>query len=337
MDSFIRKLAWLARRRDKEAELQEELQFHLDEEAEERGAGGLDAEQARLAARRDLGNLTRVQEDARAAWSWDLVEQLVQDIRYALRTMSANRTFSGLAILSLALGIGANTAIFSFMDSILLRLLPVPNPESLVILSWRTNDAEYHGMNRHDDSFPDRNGGFGGSFFAYPALEMFRKNNSIFSTVFGYQGGGDLHLAIGNHAEIANTEYVTGDYFQGLGIPPAAGRLIMTDDDRPAGPSVAVISFALSQRRFGGPANAAGQSILINNLPFTIIGVVPPEFFGADPGLLPDVYVPMHANLLLEGDRFHPASTSYMDPNYEWVITMASGWRSGRRAVGSSG
>jgi hypothetical protein len=97
----------------------------------------------------------------------------------------------------------------------------------------------------------------------------------------------------------------------------------MTDDDRPAGPSVAVISFALGQRRFGGPANAAGQSILINNLPFTIIGVVPPEFFGADPGLLPDVYVPMHANLLLEGDRFHPASASYMDSNYEWVITMA--------------
>jgi macrolide transport system ATP-binding/permease protein len=324
MNSFFRKLTWLTRRPGKEAELQEELQFHLDEETEERAGGALDAAQARLAARRDLGNLTRVQEDTRAAWSWAFVEQLLQDIRYAVRSMGAHPTFSALAILSLALGIGANTAIFSFMDSILLRSLPVPNPESLVTLSWRMNSREMHGMNRHDDSFLDRDAGFGGSIFAYPALEMFRKNDSIFSTVFGYQGAGDLHLAIGNQAEIANTEYVTGDYFKGLGIPPAAGRLIMADDDRAGAPSVAVISSALSQRYFGGAANAAGQPIRIDNLPFIVIGVVPVEFFGADPGLLPDVYVPMHANLLLEGDQYHyPASASYTDPNYEWVITMA--------------
>ena len=134
MNSFFRKLHWLARRPGKEAELQEELQFHLDEEAEERAVTSLGAPQARLAARRDLGNLTRVQEDTRAVWSWTLVEQLLQDFRYALRTMAANRTFSALAILSLALGIGANTAIFSFMDSILLRSPPVRNPESLVTL-----------------------------------------------------------------------------------------------------------------------------------------------------------------------------------------------------------
>ncbi len=323
MNSFFRKLTWIARRGDKEAELQEELQFHLDEETEERGATGLNAAAARLAARRDLGNLTRVQEDVRAAWGWDLLEQLLQDIRYALRTMSANRTFSGLAILSLALGIGANTAIFSFMDSILLRSLPVPNPESLVTLSWHTNNAEFHGMNRHDDTFLGPGGGFGASNFAYPVLGLIRKNESIFSTVFGFQNAGDLHLVIGNQAEIANTEYVTGNYFQGLAIPPAGGRLIMADDDGPAAPSVAVISFALSVRRFGGAANAAGQSILINNLPFTVIGVTPPEFFGTDPGLFPDVYIPMHANLLLESNRFHAASASYTDPNYEWVITMA--------------
>jgi macrolide transport system ATP-binding/permease protein len=323
MNAFFRKLTWLTRRRGKEAELQEELLFHLNEEAEERAGGGLDAAQARLAARRELGNLTRVEEDTRAAWSWNLVEQFLQDIRYAFRTMGANATFSALAILSLALGIGANTAIFSFMDSILLRSLPVPNPESLVTLSWRTNGREAHGMNRHDDSFLDRDDGYGGSIFAYPALEMFRKNGSLFSTVFGYQGAGDLHLAIGNQAEIANTEYVTGDYFRGLGIPPAAGRLIMVDDDRVGAPSVAVISFGLSQRHFGGAANAMGQSIRINNLPFTVIGVAPPEFFGTDPGLLPDVYVPLHANLLLEGDRYHTASASYKDPNYEWIVAMA--------------
>ena len=121
-------------------------------------------------------------------------EQLAQDIRYGLRTMAANKTFSAMAILSLALGIGANTAIFSFMDSILLRSLPVPDPQSLVMLSWRTPHREFHGSNRHDNSFTDPNGGFIGGFFSYPAFELFRKNDSVFSIVFGYQGAGDLNL-----------------------------------------------------------------------------------------------------------------------------------------------
>ena len=114
---------------------------------------------------------------------------------------------------------------------------------------------------------------------------------------------------------------MSGDYFRGLGIPPAAGRLIAPDDDRAGAASVAVISFALSQRRFGGPENAHGQSILINNLPFTVIGVAPPEFFGVDPDRPPDIYVPMHANLLLD-NRDYSADT-YLDPMYDWVVPMA--------------
>ncbi len=139
MKSLLRKLSWLVRRPAREADLQEELQFHLEEEAESQLALGRSPAGARLAARSDLGNLARVQEETRAVWGWTPIEHLFQDIRYALRTMSANKTFTGLAVLSLALGIGANTAIFSFMDAILLRSLPVAHPESLVTLSWRTN------------------------------------------------------------------------------------------------------------------------------------------------------------------------------------------------------
>src|SRR5262249_37100024 len=118
MTEFFRKLAWLLRRRSKEAELQEEIRFHLEEEMEERLAAGLSQAEAERAARRDLGNVALVQEETRAAWGWRLWEQFLKDIRYAMRTMAANKTFTALAILSLALGIGANTAIFSFMDSI---------------------------------------------------------------------------------------------------------------------------------------------------------------------------------------------------------------------------
>src|SRR5260370_40718815 len=149
MNSFLRKLIWLAQRRRKEEDLRDELQFHLDEEAEQRQAEGLAHDEARWAARRELGNLALVQEDTRATWGWTILEQLGQDLRYAFRTMAANRLFTLLAIASLALGIGANTAIYSFMDSILLRSLPVSNPESLVVLNWHANtdrNSVMHGM-----------------------------------------------------------------------------------------------------------------------------------------------------------------------------------------------
>ena len=321
MTSLFRKVTWWVQRRRREDELREELEFHLASEADERQADGLSEDEARWAARRDLGNVTQLREDTRSLWSWMLLEQLAQDIRYGLRTLAAHKTFSAMAILSLALGIGANTAIFSFMDSILLRSLPVPEPQSLVILSWRTPHREINGSNRHNNSFADPNGGFVCGFFSYPAFELLRKNDSVFSVVFGYQGAGDLNLTVGDHAEVAATEYVSGDYFRGLGIAPAAGRLIGPDDDRAGAPGTAVVSFALSQRRFGGPGNAPGQPVWINNLPFTVIGVAPPEFFGADPATAPDVYVPMHANLVLEKRKYSAAT--YLDPGYDWVVPMA--------------
>jgi macrolide transport system ATP-binding/permease protein len=321
MMSFFRKLTWWTHRRRKEDELREELEFHIANEADERLAEGLTEDEATWAARRDLGNVTLLREETRTLWSWILFEQLAQDIRYGLRTMAANKTFSAMAILSLALGIGANTAIFSFMDSILMRALPVPEPQSLVILSWRTPRREIYGSNRHNNSFAGPDGGFVGGFFSYPAFEVLRQNDSVFSIVFGYQGAGDLTLTFRGQAELARTEYVSGDYFRGLGIPPAAGRLIGPHDDRAGAPGTAVVSFALSQERFGGPERAPGQSIRINNVPFTVIGVAPPEFFGADPASPPDVYVPMHANILLE-DRIYSAAT-YLDPNYDWVVPMA--------------
>jgi hypothetical protein len=144
-----------------------------------------------------------------------------------------------------------NTAIFSFLDSILLRSLPVDHPERLVILSFWTNKNEIHGMNMHDDSFLPAKTGYSGSFFSYPAFAMFQSNGGIFSDVFGYQGAGNLHFAAGDRAEVARTEYVTGNYFQALGVPPVAGRLVMRDDDRAGASPVAVISYAFSRRRFG--------------------------------------------------------------------------------------
>jgi macrolide transport system ATP-binding/permease protein len=324
MMEFFRKLGWLLRRRHKEEELREELQFHLEEEAELHR--GVSADEARFAARRELGNVTLLREDTRSAWGWPFFEQLWQDLRYAFRTLKGNRLFTALAVLSLALGIGANTAIYSFMDAILLRALPVADPESLVVLNWHAKPYQRRGFVMHGMSgstFDDPKLGVTSGIFPYPAFELFEKNNPVFSTVIAYHRSRALNVTVKGQADLASGEYVSGDYFRGLGVPPAAGRLIGPTDDRVGAPSVAMVSFAFSQRRFGGPANAAGQSILINNLPFVVAGVTPPGFFGVDPAAAPDVYLPMHSDLVVSGgDQFGSRGAEYLDQNYYWIQVM---------------
>lgn len=307
-----------------EHDLERELRYHLERRVADLKESGLSEPEAHRRAALEFGGVTQVQEEVREAWGWCWLRDLHHDLRFARRILSAHSGFTATAVLSLALGIGANTAIFSFMDSILLRSLPVTDPQSLVRLAWRTRQDEVHGMNRHDDSYLDAKAGFTGGFFAYPAFELFQRNNALFSSVIGYQGAGDLNLSVAGQAEVAKTEYVTGDYFRGLGIAPASGRLIASNDDRAGAPRVAVISFALSEKRFGGASSAAGQQVLINNLPFTVIGVAPPGFFGVDPAVAPDVYVPMRTQGLWElNDRRRSTDRRFIDPDFDWVDIMA--------------
>ena len=329
MSAFFRKLRWLTQRDRKEAELREELQFHLEEEAEERQALGLAEDQARWAARRELGNFALVQEDTRATWGWTTLEQLGQDLRYAFRTMAANRLFTTLMVLCLALGIGANTAIYSFMDSILLRSLPVADPESLVVLNWHakiTSRRDFVMRAMSGSTWDDSKSGTTSGMFPFEAFELFLKDDAVFSSVFAYfepRQARKMNLAIKGQADIASGLTVSGEFFRGLGVLPAAGRLLVPDDDRAGAPAVAVVSHALSEKRFGGPANAVGQAVLINNLPFTVLGVTPPGFFGVDPAAAPDVYVPLHANELLGArDQFGFRAERYLDSHYYWIQVM---------------
>jgi macrolide transport system ATP-binding/permease protein len=321
MSSFWRKFKWWTVRRRKEEQLRQELEFHLAQEAEERRAGGLTEEQARWAARRDLGNVTLLQEDTRSLWSWMLLEQLAHDIRYGLRMMAANKTFSAMAILSLALGIGANTAIYSFMDAILLRSLPVPDPASLVVVKWRSgpfNARENNFVLRSIDgsTYPD-SAGVSAAIFPYPAFERLQEASApVFSSLFAYKSTGSVNVMIKGEAELAKGEYVSGDFFRGLAVSPAAGRLIGGHDDRVGAAPVAVLSMGYAQRRFGDAASAIGQAILINNVPYTVIGVAPAEFAGVDPARAPHVYFPLRARPSSGTDN------SFVDQNYYWVEMM---------------
>ncbi len=323
---LIRRLRyWLESARRSEA-LREEIELHLAERAAELQADGMTADRARAEARRRFGNVGLKREESREIWIIRFWSELGQDVRYGCRTMIANKAFSALAVLSLALGIGANTAIYSLIESILLRSLPVADSESLVVLNWHSQPPQnankewvhvVHGI--QGVFWPGDKGFLVSGIFPYAAFETLREENPVFSTVFGYFNGRNRTLAVRGQAISASTEYVTGEYFRGLAVSPAAGRLIESADDRPGAAPVAVISFAASQNRFGGPPSAIGQSILVNNTPFTVIGVAPPEFFGVDPAASPDLYLPLHTNVLVDGAG---SARLYSDENFYWIEMM---------------
>ena len=330
MNSLLRKLGWLIRRDTKERELEAELQFHLDEETEERRQEGLSQADARTAARRQLGNIVLVQENTRAVWGWILVEQFSQDLRYAWRTMVANPLFTVLAVTSVALGIGASTSVYSFVDAALLRPLPVEQPESLVVVNWRMKIPE-RGASSNGDSvmhsadgntYHDPETGWTGGIFPHPAFEILRKVDA-FSSVFAFHPAGNLNVSIASRAEVAEGVYVSGEYFRGLGLVSAAGRLPGPPDDEPSATRVAVLSFGYSERRFGGPEKAVGQPLLINNVPFTVAGVAPRAFSGVDSARAPDLYLPLHDEVLLAANGRDVTPQMYLDENYYWLQMMA--------------
>ena len=215
---------WTESARRSEA-LREEMELHLAERAVELEADGMTAECARAEARRRFGNVELKKEESREIWMTRFLSELSQDVRFGFRTMMANKVFSALAVLSLALGIGANTAIFSLMDAILLRSLPVSDPESLVVLTWHSRPPQnssgqwVHVMHGLQGLFwPGDKGDMAGGIFPYPAFEALREDDPVFSSLFGYFKGQGHNLDVRGEAASANTEYVTGEYFRGLAV-----------------------------------------------------------------------------------------------------------------------
>jgi predicted permease len=247
-------------------------------------------------------------------------EPFAQDIRYAFRSMAGSKLFTGMAILSLALGIGANTAIYSFMDGVMLRALPVQHPDRLVILNWRAKSEAPVVHSHWGSNYDEPGGGQTSPNFPYPAFELLRDHNDVLSSLFGHMGGGRLNLVIDGSAELASGQYVTGGFFSGLGVPPAAGRLIAPEDDKPGVPPVAVITNDYWHTRFGANPSAIGKQIQINGTSFTIAGVSAPEFYGVSPDNKPSVFLPM-ANIGLTRLQIDAQSMFHEGTNY-WIELM---------------
>src|SRR5271168_3704570 len=211
------------------------------------------------------------------------MESLLQDVRYGLRMMAKNPAFAIVAIITLALGIGANTAIFTLFDQVLLRRLPVRDPQQLVQL-------EFSGA---EDGRLSSRGGSHATYFSYPMYRDLRDRNAVFSgmlATYSTQVGVQWH----NQPELANTELVSGNYFEVLGVRPVSGRLLLQADDVTQNASpVVVLSFGYWQRRFGADPGVLNQSILVNSHPFTVVGVVQPDFRSVVVGDAPDLFAPM--------------------------------------------
>jgi putative ABC transport system permease protein len=226
----------------RERDLDDEIRHHLQMAAEDRGAE---------AARREFGNITLIKEITREMWGWSTFDKLAQDLRYALRTLARSPSLAIVAILSLALGIGANTAIFSLINALLLKSLPVSHPEELVqiVLS----------------------GGRQGPFnsLSNPIWEALRDRQDVFSGISAY-GGSWFNLSNGGEARLAPGIYVNGDYFSTLGVRAAAGRLFTRDDDRRGCSGAAVISHDFWMRQYAEDPDVIHRAISLENYPIPI-------------------------------------------------------------------
>jgi macrolide transport system ATP-binding/permease protein len=310
------------RRKRRETELDDEITHDLALDTEERMRAGVTRQEAERASRRDFGNVLLLKEGIREMWGWISLERLAQDLRYGWRTLRNNPLFGTMAVLSLALGIGANTAIFSFMDAILMRGLPVQRPGELVILNWHTKGPPgvVHGMS--GSWYDDPRTGWSSGDYPFPAFELLRANNSVLSSMFGFADAGRLNLSVQGQTDLVDGQLVSGNFFSSLGVHPSAGRLIGDDDDRSDAAPAVVIGYSYWRRRFAGSADAIGRSIFVNRMPFTIAGVSAPRFFGMDPAGAPDLFIPLHAAPLFAEDPQDDAKQRFLDKNFYWVEIM---------------
>ncbi len=268
-------------RDQRDSDLQRELQAHLDLETEDRQATGLPPKQARQAAHRDLGNATALRETVYEMSAFSTADRWLKDLRYAVRSLIRSAAFATVSILSLALGIGAATAIFTVADQALLRLLPVDRPNELRLVSW-------------DGSFIGGSSRGWKSAFSYPAFRELEEQTPAALAGLAARYQTEASVEIASQTDRANVELVSGGYFDVLGVRPALGRLLSSqDDDERDGEPWVVLTHAYWESRFAADPSILGQTVRINGFPFTVIGVSQPGLKGLETLRPSDLFVPL--------------------------------------------
>ena len=312
----------LAQKNRRDHELDLEVRAYAAMLEDEKVRGGMKPEEARRAARVELGGVEQVKEQVREARTGAWLDGLLQDLRFGARMLRKSPGFTTVAVLTLALGIGANTAIFSLLDAVLLKPLPVRNPQELVLFQWHGHKGP-----RYDElsSFGDCDDGKTkdyrwGCSFSSPLFDTLESNSKNFDGMTAFAGPAEVHLAGNGPASMANAEIVTGDYFHVLGIRAAVGRTIQHSDDAPAAPPVLVLSYGYWQRAFGADSSAIGRSVRLNGVPVTIIGVAEPSFTYLSPGKHQDMWTTRWSFSRI---GFNEGWSRAGDPGNSWLAILA--------------
>ena len=283
----------LLRRGRFDADLDEEMRLHRELREREEIERGLSAKEAHYAAQRRFGNDLVLREESRDMWGWSWLDDLGKDIRYGLRMLRKNPGFTAVAVITLALGIGANTAIFTLVDAVMIRTLPVAKPGQLYRLGDNNNCCEMTGT-QNGDSFV---------LYPYPLYKDLRDRTTEFSELAAFTPSlTDLSVRrshVASPAEPYTGELVSGNYFTMFGVSAFAGRALMPGDDSPGALPAAVMNYHTWQRQFGSDPSVIGASFTINGVPYTVVGIAPPAFYGdtlrSDP---PDFWLPLATEAL---------------------------------------
>ena len=284
MSALLRRLLYFLRRSRHDADLRDEIESHRAHRQDALAREGLEPDAAAWASRRAIGNVTLAVEDARDVWAARALDHMQQDVRAAVRGLRKSPGFAVVAIGTLALGIGANTALFSIFSSLILRPLPVRDPGSLALL---TNGS-----------------------WSYPIWKEIRaRETELFDGAFAWSGD-SFDLSPSGQSDLVDGAYVSGRLFDVLGVTAIRGRMITPADDGGAAPDgpVAVISHRFWRQRFAGADDVVGRQLTVQRVPFTIVGVMPPGFFGPDVGRMTDVMLPFAAEPLIRGQESRLAS-----------------------------
>lgn len=306
-------------RKSREQDIDRELRSHLDAEAEEQAEHGMPEDEAQYAAKRALGNVTRVKEEMRAVWGGRWIDDLLKDIRYAGRQMRSAPGFMLTVIASLALGIGASTAIFTLINAVLIKSLPVRDPAGLVVLG----DARASG---------DGVGIPTGGLFSLYSYDLYKhlETKKVFTGLCAFRSSREDDISVRQNgqgeSQVTQAKLVSGNYFEVLGIRAAMGRTLTSSDDSSSAPPTAVVSFRYWKNKLGSHPSVIGSSIELGGVSFTIVGVAPPGFYGEtlQPNP-PSFWLPLSADRQLNHQR-----ALIDNPDEHWLYLM------GRLAPGIS-
>ncbi len=270
-------LNWFRLRR-LESDLDRELQYHIDRRVTDLIHSGLPEPEARRRVALELGGATQLREEVRDIWLTRWLRDFVHDLRFSARSTLRSPSFTATAVLSLALGIGATTALYSLIDQIVLRALPVDHPERLVLFDWNGEQlAETFGSD---------------NLMSYPICRDLQGQKQFFDGVF-CRAATTISFSTGGEPRLTAAELVSGTYFSVLGVSPTLGRLLTIDDDQAPGSSpVVVLSYDFWKNQFGGTQDIVGRKVLVNQHPMTVVGVAAPAFHGIDVGEVPSVWIP---------------------------------------------